>query len=305
MWVMGVRLRSGLVAAIAAAYSTLALAAGVDVPVPPTEESFAPSWPKAAFKHDLWTAVLKDRVDEQGLVDYLAIRQDVRFREYLYRLARTDPAAMGGEKARLAFWINAYNALAIQGVLHAFPADPSRWASHSVLDVSLPGVEGHAFFVGLRFELGGRRYTLDQIEKWVILGRHPADHTSYYAPIGVGKPDPRVHFALVCCAKGCVKLRREAYEADRIDEQLDDAVRRFVEDEARVVFDRSTKTIRVSQLLDWYSGDLTNAQYDPHADSIIAFLARYVEDKQLARSLAREKWKMSYIEYDWSLNIRR
>jgi hypothetical protein len=302
---MDVRLRLVLVAAIFAAHSTLAGAAGIDVPAPTAEKGFAPSWSKAAFSHDLWTAVLQDHVDEQGLVDYLAIREDARFREYLHRLARTDPAAMGDEKTRLAFWTNAYNALAIQGVLHVFPADTSRWASHSVLDVNLPGVEGHAFFVGLRFKVGGRRYTLDQVEKWVILGRFPADQASHYASIGVGKPDPRVHFALVCCARGCVKLRREAYEAARIDEQFDDAVRRFVRDEARVVFDRSKKTIRVSRLLDWYGGDLTNAEYDPHADSTIAFLARYVEDKQLARSLTREKWKMRYIEYDWSLNILR
>jgi hypothetical protein len=281
---------------------------GRDVPVP-ASDTFAPLWDRVGFRHDLLAGPLEDHVDEAGLVDYGAVRKDIRFREYLYRLANTDPAGVGDAKARLAFWINAYNALAIQGVLETLPDDPAQWDDYSVLNVTVPGMkaEGKGFFVGLRFVVGGRRYTLDEIENAVLLQRPEwlEKHPEIYRSVGVRIPDPRIHFALVCCAKGCPRLRREPYDASKVDVQLDDAVRRFVRDQERANFKPSTHTMHVSQLLDWYRQDLTNRRFHPHAESVTKFLSRYVGDSELARSLAEDSWKTTYVEYDWKLNLQR
>ncbi len=288
--------------------TSVVFGAGRDVPVP-AGEAFAPSWQQVGFRHDLWNGILADHVDEAGLVDYRAVRSDGRFSEYLYRLANTDPAKVGDAKARLAFWINAYNALVVQGVLHTLPADPAAWSEYSVLDVKVPGVSepGKGFFVGLRFVVGGRRYALDEIEKAVLLHRSKwfEKKPGHYRDVGVQTPDPRIHFALVCAARGCVALRREAYETAKVDAQLDEAVRRFARDEQRAAFDRMTRTMRVSQLLDWYGEDLIGPRFAPHAASVPKFLARYVEGSDLTRSLAEDTWKIVYIEYDWKLNFRR
>jgi hypothetical protein len=274
-----------------------------DVPAP-VDEAFSASWDRTAFRHDLWSDVLAKHVDEAGLVDYEAIGKDVRFLEYLYRLANTRPDRLRDTRARLAFWINAYNALVIQGVLTTLPEKRADWARYNVLELTK---KGKGVFAGLRFVVGGRRYTLDEIEKGMLLQRpeRVSKDPALYQGAGVETPDPRVHFGLVCAAKGCVKLRREAYEGTRINEQLDDAVRGFVHDPDRAVFDRARRIMRLSQLLDWYQRDFTDPRFSPHADSVGEFLAKYVDDDELARSLSAEPWKTTYIRYDWSLNLQR
>jgi len=280
---------------------------GRDLAVP-TGDSFARDWDRVHFDHTLYDAGLRAHVNDAGLVDYAAIGKDAGFQEYLYRLANTDPAALAGDKARLAFWINAYNALVIQGVLQALPPKQAEWTRFNVLEVTEPGFEepGKGFFRGFRFMVGGRRYALDEIEHGVLLQRDEwvKSDRKFYASVGTGTPDPRIHFALVCAAKGCVKLRRGAYTSDAVDEQLDAAIAAFARDEARIRFDRAHKTMQVSQLLDWYGGDLRNPAFVPHAPSVPAFLADYVGDADLARSLRRDSWTVTWIHYDWSLNLQ-
>ena len=285
---------------------TASAGSGVDVPVP-ADPTFAEQWARADVGVDLWAGVLRDHVDVDGLVDYSAIGKDRRFLEYLHRLSKTSAAELGDEKARLAYWINAYNACAMYGMVRSLPEDRSKWRDFSPLAVEVPGVEGNGFFVGLRFMVGGARYTLDEMEKGVMLRRRGAlprgaGLDEKWAPAG---PDPRIHFALVCAAKGCPVLSRTPYRAATADAQLDEAVGAFATDRRRVVFHRASRRLEVSQLLDWYGGDLTNPKYEPHAKSVPAFLARYVEDAALARSLRTERWEMTQIEYDWKVNLKR
>lgn len=279
-----------------------------DMPAP-RDAAFASTWNRAPLDHDLLDAALSTHVDTRGLVDYAGIARDRRFAEYLYRLAHTDPADLGSSQAKLAFWINAYNAFAIQGVVATLPDDRSTWARYSVLDVEEEGAteRGKVFFTGLRFLAGGRRYTLDEIEKAVLL-RHSAPAArdpSHYGAVGPDRADPRIHFALVCAARGCPVLRAGAYEANRIDMMLDEAVGRFVNDAQRTIFDKNTHTMRVSRLLDWYQADLTGERFTPRAESVILFLAPHVKDAGLARSLLGEPWKTEYLDYDWKLNVQR
>jgi len=293
------------------AISVLALVstAAVDREIPvPSNGSFAADWDRVHFDHGLLDAALREHVDGEGLVDYAALGNDARFQEYLYRLANTDPVGLANDKARLAFWINAYNTLVIQGVLKELPQERSAWPRFNVLDVRVPGylLPGKGFFRGLRFEVGKRRYALDEIEHGVLLQRDGwvRKNPEWYRSIGVGKPDPRIHFALVCAAKGCVKLRRGAYTADAVDEQLDEAVGRFVQGESQLRFDPRHRVMYASKLLDWYGRDLTNPEFARHAKSVPAFFADYVESPKLARSLREQSWTVKWIEYDWSLNVQ-
>jgi hypothetical protein len=184
-----------------------------------------------------------------------------------------------------------------------------EWPEYSVLDVDVPGVkqDGKGFFRGLRFVVGKRKYTLDEIEQAVLLQRPSwvTEDEPFYRSVGVGTPDPRIHFALVCCAKGCPKLQQEPYEASRVDSQMDDAIRRFARDHTRIRLDQDTRVMHVSRLLDWYGKDLTDPRMSPYAGSVVKFLSRYVEDGGLARSLAEDSWRTTYIEYDWKLNLQR
>ena len=137
------------------------------------EDSFVSFRQLTPLDDGLRAAVLKIHVDDDGLFDYAAMGRDGRSGEYLGRLANKDSVDQVSGEEPLAFWINAYKVLALQGVPATRPERASDWPAYSVLDVAMPGVteKGKGFFVGLRFLVGGRRYTLDEIENMVILLR--------------------------------------------------------------------------------------------------------------------------------------
>lgn len=70
-------------------------------------------------------------------------------------------------------------------------------------------------------------------------------------------------------------------------------------------FNWGARAIKASQLVEWCGSDLTRAEYTPHARSVPVFMAEYVIDKDMARSLRREQWTMTYLDFDWKLNVKR
>lgn len=114
-----------------------------------------------------------------------------------------------------------------------------------------------------------------------------------------------MHLVLVCAAKGCPPLWNRAYTAPGIDQELTEAVRRFVADQGRCQFDRRRRIIRTAKIFDWYGKDFTSPDFSPRAESVPKFLARYVADEALAQSLANDDWTVEFVQYDWSLNLKQ
>ena len=130
------------------------------------------------FSHELFDQVLQEYVDSQGRVDYARLKSNPGTLEsYLDLLAVNAPSDNATFQTGLAFWINAYNALTIKGVLDHYPTT-------SVRKIKLFG----GFFSRIKFQVGGCSYTLDNIEHDII--RYEFG-------------DPRIHFALVCASLGC------------------------------------------------------------------------------------------------------
>jgi hypothetical protein len=119
--------------------------------------------------------------------------------------------------------------------------------------------------------------------------------------------EPRIHFALVCAAKSCPPLRREAYVAERIDAQLDDQAARFLNDPAFNRFERGAGRVALSSILSWFGEDF--AGFAPATGYIgtsaergsLAFAARFLP-AQVAAWLRDGTYEIAYNEYDWSLN---
>lgn len=68
--------------------------------------------------------------------------------------------------------------------------------------------------------------------------------------------DARIHFAINCAARSCPVLLAEAYVPERVDQQFDAAVRRFVANDTQlriVMGDRPA--LQVNKIPDWYSKD--------------------------------------------------
>jgi hypothetical protein len=227
---------------------------------------------------------------ESGRVDYRAMKGSPEWAVYeglAGCLRAFDPATLAGRAERLAFWINLYNALVVHGVLAA--------------DVPQSVTKVPSFFDTTAYEIGGLRFSLEDIEHGVLRGNRPK-HLRPWAPLPKSDPrlkyaleslDPRIHFALVCGARSCPPVG--AYTADRIDEQLDLAARSFVNQAVEAA--PGGKELRVSSILQWYEADFGGR------DGVLNFLRRTLSPGPALRLLeAGAEPKISYVDYDWSLN---
>ena len=178
------------------------------------------------------TNLLSRHVNAAGWVDYAGLRQERRTLEsYLDSLGDIDPAKLPSDTARLAFWINAYNAFTLNDVLESVDGKTD----------SVKKVDG--FFDRTKHPVAGESLTLDDIEK---RGRE--------------MHDPRIHFAVNCASASCPKLQPFAYTAADLNRQLDLATRDFFSDPGRGLrLDRNGNVIFLSPILKWYAGDFTGA----------------------------------------------
>ena len=236
--------------------------------------AFRPDWGRQEFSHDLWDEVLQRRVEAGGLVDYVGLQTDrVALDEYVYRIQETDPRAWTRE-ARMAFWINAYNALTLRGVLALLPADPARWPRFSLVSVT------PVFWKTTRFRAGTRELTLDAIEQDVLRAEFR---------------DGRLHAALNCASRGCPRLQPRAFVAGRLEAQLDAACADWASDPAHNRLEGSR--LLVSAIFEWYARDFEGGPR--------VFLARYARDAAFRQRLAGpETLTIETLEYDWALNVR-
>ncbi len=230
--------------------------------------------------HSLYTAVLTDHVHD-GRVDYNSLKTDPRLTEYLEQLAKIDPTKLPDDSARLAFWLNAYNAYTLQLVLKHQP-------EKSITEIGKGGlIIGSIFKTSawdIRFaEIGGKKYTLNEIEHEIIRQKFQ---------------DSRAHFALNCASGSCPVLRPEAYTADGLDEQLDDQARDFLADSSRNRFDLETKTAWLSSIFSWYQKDFGKDKYD----ALLAAAAYAPEEIRHSIEADPRSWKIKFLSYDWSLN---
>ncbi len=73
-------------------------------------------------QHLLFTQILNDYV-HNGLVNYINLKEDKRLDEYLVQLAITNPDNLLTDEAKLAFWINAYNAFTLKYIIEEYPVE--------------------------------------------------------------------------------------------------------------------------------------------------------------------------------------
>lgn len=225
------------------------------------------------FSHELFDQVLQKYVDSQGRVDYAGLKDNQGTLEsYLDLLAVHAPSDKATFQTGLAFWINAYNALTIKGVLDHYPTT-------SVRKIKLFG----GFFSRIKFQVGGRSYTLDNIEHDIIRDEFG---------------DPRIHFALVCASMGCPILEDRAFVPETLEERLDNATANFINNPEKVRLDRENGVLHLSQIFEWYAEDFE----DTH-DSVINFISEYLPEADAA-FLERGEVQIQYVEYDWRLNAQ-
>jgi hypothetical protein len=216
-------------------------------------------------------------------VDYAGFKADRRMlRQYLgstTAIARPDFDTWS-KSAQLAFLINAYNAWTVELVLTSYPE------VNSIKDLgSFVQSPWKQRFIPL---LGETR-SLDDVEHALMRGSGRYN-------------DPRIHFAVNCASIGCPALRPEAYVAERLNAQLEDASQKFLSDRTRNRLDKGT--LKVSSIFKWYREDF---EKNWHAtNSVGQFLAIYHQsmglDTETANRMSSGAIPLDFLDYDWHLN---
>ena len=227
--------------------------------------------------HGQWDRLLREYVDAEGLVDYARWQQSPadrrRLKQYLETLTRGDPAATTSREGRLAFWINAYNALTIHGILEVYPTSSIR--NHT------PRLFGYNLWEDLPLEVGSKRHSLNAIEHKIL------------RKLG----EPRIHFAIVRASIGCPPLRAEAYTPGRLEDQLADNTRTFFSRPEHFQADVSRKRVEVSPILKWFRED-----FGPTPRESLTGLADYLPDEAVRQMVESGNFSVYYLDYDWGLN---
>jgi hypothetical protein len=240
--------------------------------------------------HGAWTALLKKHVrvvrgGQASQVRYAGFAADrAALKAYLDSLSGVGEAAFARfDKAQqMAFLINAYNAFTVELIL-------TRWPKlESIKDI---GSFLQSPWKPKWVPLLGAKVSLDDIEHEMLRKRGRYD-------------DPRIHFAVNCASIGCPALREEAFEASRLDAQLDEQALRFMSDRTRNRYDAAAGRLEVSKIFDWFGEDFRLGHRG--IGSLAAFTARYADvlaDAPADRARVRAaQVEIGFLDYDWKLN---
>lgn len=229
------------------------------LPTPDASEQSSTDNSEQIVDHSIWDELLKKHVKENGLVDYKGFKNDrKKLDKYLKVLSSKNPSEDWGANELLAYYINLYNAYTVDLILRNYPVK-------SIKDIDSPWTEEFVKVGDTEISLGG-------IENSVLRKMN----------------EPRIHFAINCASISCPKLMNWAYTADKIDKQLDQATKEFINSDKNEI---SANSAKLSSIFDWYKKDYTESGM-----SIIEYVNQYSNTK------INSGTKITYKDYNWDLN---
>lgn len=217
--------------------------------------------------YELWADVLGKHVNAQGRFDYDGLMKDrSNFDRFVSQLENADLSQLNDTEKK-AFWINAYNALTVKVILDHYPVN-------SIREIDFGLVENVS-----RQAAGGKK-SLGDIEHKIL------------QPLG----DPRIHFAINSASVGCPKLPNKPFYPQTLDEQLEEAARRFINDPEKVRIDRKNNVLYHSAIFSWHKKDFLGNSPD-----LGAYIQQYMNDADKAYIQAHQP-ELKKLDYDWNLN---
>ena len=220
--------------------------------------------------HEAWARVLSTHVTETGKIDFVSIKKNPADLEaYVAWASKNGPAstpdAFTTKEAKLAYWLNTYNAMCMYNAI-----------KNDVLPKSKV-----RFFALTKLKIDGKEISLHALENEVI---RKFD-------------EPRIHFILNCMVRGCPRLPQVPMKADTLEAQLDAAARLFFNEEPRnVELLPKEKVVRLSSILKFYTEDFVKPKTS--AGDLIA----YANSHRPADRAIPADFTVEFIPYDWTLN---
>jgi hypothetical protein len=248
-----------------------------------------------SFSYEEYYVVLSNYVDEESRVNYKKLKEnETELMSFIHALASLEPNVYRGwyREEKIAFWINAYNALTLNAIVMNYPIKSSffkslRFPKNSIRQI--PGV-----WNTMTFTVMGEEVTLDFIEHQVLRKEFQ---------------EPRIHMALVCAAKGCPPLRMEPYKGEVLSEQLNNQAQRFLSDKRNFFIDKKKGVVYLSSIFKWFGEDFfmhhtkdeKTEGNELEEKAVLNFISRYLSEED-RKYLKEDSLKVKYLNYDWALN---
>jgi len=236
--------------------------------------------PLDQIDHAPWDALLRKYVDKDGYVNYTAWHASDADRQslsrYLNALSQADPRARTSKDAKLAFWINAYNAVTVHGILREFPTTSIR--NHTAR------LFGYNIWKDLQIYVGGKPYSLENIEH------------QHLRKMG----EPRIHFAIVCASIGCPRLLNQAYTTSDVQDQLEANAKDFFSRRQNFRYDPQARTFHLSAILNWFDAD-----FGAGKPAQLKTIAKWLPNDAARTAALTNAVGISYLDYNWNLNDQK
>ena len=253
----------------------------------------------AAFFHDKFSEVLNNFVDDRGMVDYKKLRrQRLKLKALIREFDSLNPDEYKSwtKENKIAFWLNAYNIQMLKIITDNYPIQSSRilrlypgWGPNSILHIK-------GIWSEYKFLVMDEEFTLSEIDKRIL--RKEFD-------------DPRIFFALFRGSLSGPPLRNEPYYGHRLNEQLDDQVRKFLSGPLAFKVDPEKRRVYLSSLfqissygrefLAKFAIDKKFKDHDPNTRAVLNFITNYVSP-DVVSFLEIGRYSIKYMKYDWTIN---
>jgi len=252
----------------------------------------------APFDFSVYDSLLQKNA-HNGLVNYKVLRADPKLlHEYLKLLEQINPNEFEKWSAdeQKAFWINAYNAITIEGIVRNYPIQwggliaRARFPKSSIRHIN-------NFWDTVFIKVMGRDITLNQIEHEILRKQFN---------------DPRIHFVIVCASIGCPLLENRAFIPEDLDQRLERVTTDFINNPEKVRLDKKKNILYLSSIFDWYKQDFTASnnvlkkfnKYSKKERGVMVFIVNYLPEIE-KDFIIKNQPKIKYLNYDWSLNEQR
>lgn len=230
--------------------------------------------------HESWNELLKKYADRDGMVNYRGLKASkpdlAKLDAYLNILSTADVRATSKREPKLAFWINAYNAVTLHGILREYPTKSIR--KHT------SRFGGYNIWHDYQLLVGDQAISLDSIEHKVLRKMN----------------EPRIHFAIVCASIGCPRLLNEAYLADRLEEQLARNTKDFFARSQHFRHDTAKRRFYMSAILDWFATD-----FGRNRATQLKTIAKWLPNESARKAAEANSVRVSYLSYNWDLNEQK
>lgn len=218
-----------------------------------------------------WQQTLTDYVDDHGRTDFKALTDNsATLASFVNAIEAVSPASnpelFDTRDKVLAYHVNAYNALAMKGIIdRGVPKNLSSLFKRA------------SFFKFRKIVIGGKKTNLYDYENKVI---RPLD-------------EPRMHFVLNCMVRDCPRLPRQVFTPENLEAALQTATLEFFSKPLHLKKDEQAQTLYVSAILDFYTKDFVASG---KKNDLIPYINQYLSEP------VADNYKVKYIKYDWTVN---